>query len=57
MRVLLLLIAVAVGAAWAGYAVRRRDPIAAVLLYLIAGLAVAGLVASFLGWPGGGAGS
>ena len=53
MRVILVLLAVIGGAAWAGFAVRHRDPIAAVLLFVIALLAAAGLVASFLGWRGG----
>ena len=53
MQALLILLAVAAAAGWAGFAVRRRDPIAAGLLFLLAALAAAGLVASFLGWPAG----
>jgi type VI protein secretion system component VasF len=52
-RVILALAAVIGASAWAGWAVRHRDPIASVLLFVIAALAAAGLVASFLGWPQG----
>ena len=51
MPALLILLAIAAGAAWGAYQVRRRDRIAAALLLLTSVLAVAGLVASFLGWP------
>ncbi len=38
--------------AWAGYAVRRRDAIASVLLFAISGLAAVGLIGAVLGWFG-----
>ena len=38
--------------AWAGYVVRKRDAIAAALLFLISGLAAVGLLGAVLGWFG-----
>ena len=38
--------------AWAGYAVRKRDAVASVLLFAISGLAVVGLLGAVLGWFG-----
>ncbi len=38
--------------AWAGYAVRKRDNIASVLLFLISGLAAVGLIGAVFGWFG-----
>lgn len=51
MRVIFILLGVIVAAGWAGWAVRRRDRIAAGLLFAVAASAAAGLVASLLGWP------
>ena len=51
MRVIFILLGVIVAAGWAGWAVRRRDHIAAGLLFVVAALAAAGLLASLLGWP------
>ncbi len=38
--------------AWAGYAVRKRDVVASVLLFLISGLAAVGLIGAAFGWFG-----
>lgn len=52
MRVILILLAVIVVAAAAGYLVRDRDRIAAGLLFGFAGVVGLVLVAAFFGWIG-----
>lgn len=47
---ILLLLAVVAATAWAGFAVRQRDPIASALLFLVSGAIAAGLVGAFFGW-------
>jgi len=49
-RVVLFLIAVIGLSAWAGYAVRKRDPVASGLLFVITALAALGLTGAFFGW-------
>lgn len=39
-------------AAWAGYAVRKRDLIASILLFAISGSAAVGLIGAVFGWFG-----
>lgn len=52
MRVILILLAVVVASATAGYLVRERDRIAAALLFGFSGVAALVLVAAFFGWIG-----
>ncbi len=52
MRVILVMLGLIGFSAWAGYAVRKRDAIASVLLFTISGLAAVGLLGAVLGWFG-----
>ena len=52
MRVILILLAVIAGSAAAGFAVRKRDPIAAVLLFVFATATAVVLTGAFFGWLG-----
>jgi len=49
-RVVLIMTGVIGLAAWAGYAVRKRDPVASGLLFVISALAALGLTGAFFGW-------
>ncbi len=53
MRIILFMLGVIGFSAWAGYAVRKRDAIASVMLFVISGLAAIGLAGAFFGWFGG----
>ncbi len=50
MRVILFLLLVIGLSAWAGYAVRKKDTIASVILFGFSGLVAAVLLGSFFGW-------
>lgn len=52
MRVILIMSVLIGLSAWAGYAVRKRDAIASVLLFVISGVATFGLLGVVLGWFG-----
>ena len=52
MRIILIMVGLIGFSAWAGYAVRKRDVVASVLLFLISGLAAVGLLGAVLGWFG-----
>lgn len=51
-RVIVLLLLVVAGTAWAGWYVRRRDPIAAGLLFAFSATLAVLLVAAFFGLIG-----
>ena len=53
MRIILIMVGLIGFTAWAGYAVRKRDAIASILLFMISGLATVGLIGAVLGWFGG----
>ena len=52
MRIVLIMVGLIGVSAWAGYAVRKRDAIASILLFVISGLAMFGLLGAMLGWFG-----
>lgn len=52
MRVILILLLVVGGSAWAGWSVLPRDRIAAYLLFAFSGVTFMVLVAAFFGWIG-----
>ena len=52
MRIIFIMLGLIGFSAWAGYAVRKRDVIASILLFLIAGVATLGLLGAMLGWFG-----
>ena len=52
MRIVLIMLGIIGASAWAGYAVRKRDAIASILLFVISGLATVGLLGAMLGWFG-----
>ena len=52
MRLILIMVGLIGFSAWAGVAVRKRDAIASVLLFMISGLAVVALLGAVLGWFG-----
>ena len=52
MRLILIMVGLIGLTAWGGYAVRKRDPVAAVLLFVVSGLATVGLLGAVFGWFG-----
>ncbi len=52
MRIILFMLGVIGLTAWGGYAVRKRDVIASVMLFAISCVAALGLAGAFFGWFG-----